>query len=560
MSKVKADLFDIQLLESEAQRRCGTAGVKVAYNEKVNTAAYDYKNHGVVLPVVRPGYEFDETEYRGMLIHEIGHANRRDVAQRFAGLDAPGFYARLVNAVEDAVLEREVSKEWYGDGVSLGLAHRRLVERDTGFIADQLEKGNVPTEDDEKFAAAYLMTQRARGWDKISRNEREQLEAVMPENVTKIVDDLEREGWIKRLEETTTCDEVFKFSTDLHKRLKVEDKDKDPEQESRNKAAADGKAGAGKAGAAGGKPAAERQESTTHWSDLLKQRDDHLAGLGGTIDYSGYHYDKQSGPTLLPTEVRSPRTGSIAPGKVSDLPIAGQLRILLLSEGKAKVLSEQTSGKIDKRKLARLALPVVPGSDSWRRSFRKRIPAKKLNTALSLLVDGSGSMGGTKMQLAAGAAGSMVKAIAGPLRIPTAVNGFSTAGHKNVMIPVKDFHEVVHPDDIAKRCMGFPMAGNADGEAVLWAADQLLKRREKRKVLIVLSDGMPSDGAHIINPGTMLSYAIEQARKRGVEVYGIGIEDRSVTNFYGKECKVISNANELGSALITTLGSKLHRK
>ncbi len=569
----RADLLDVSLLESEARRRCGSAGVKVAFKNDIKCAAYDLKSHAVVLPTIRPNGEFDSVEYRGMLIHEVGHANRKDVVARAMGLDTKGTYFNLLNAVEDGVMEREISKDWYGDGVSLGLAHRRHIERDTQQTIDFLESKAKLDPNDVKWNAAYLMVQRARTWDRLSLQEREVLESVQPEEVINLVDELESEGFVKELQKATTCKEVFDFTTKLHKRLAPEDKD--PEGKSRADGAAKGTA-AGKAGpdgkdgkamaGSGGTPSDDADNVTkVNWK-LLKATDETMnGGFGGRIDYSDWKAEKLARPTLLETRVDPPERTRMAAYRgdkpqIVDLPVAGQLRIALLSEGKAKVLTEQTSGRIDKRKLARLALPVVPGTDSWRRSFRRRIPAKKLNTAVSLLVDGSGSMAGQKMVLAAGAAASTVKTIAGPLRIPMEVNGFSTEGGKNIMLPVKGFNEIVLPEVIAQRCLGFPMSGNSDGEALMWAADRLLKRKEKRKVLLVLSDGQPADGTGFADAGSILKYAIDSCRKRGIEVYGIGIEDSSVRHFYGKDCKVLKNANELGTALVTTLGSKLHRK
>ena len=574
-----ADLFDIHLLESEARRRCAANDVKVMFKEGLPSAMYDFKLHTVVLPALSANKPYDETEYRRFLIHEVGHSNRRDVVTRAQGLDMQHPFGQLLNIVEDEVMERGISEQWYGDGVSLGLGHRRGLETDIQYVVEATANGAKIDEATAKTNAAYMMTQRARTWDKISKAERDLLDDVIPDEIRSIVNELDKEGWTERLRKTNTCDEVYKYTSDLHKRLFPDPEDKDPESECRKSGAAKG---AGKDAAGGKKPADGKagkgtpsetyKDTLVEWRNLKKHDDTLEGGLGGKIDWAGYHYTHIGGqPNLLPTEVRaplaSPRMASYGDkAKVPDLPIAQQLRIMLLSEGKAKVLTEQTSGKLDKRKLARLGMPVVPGTDSWRKVFRKRIPSKKLNTAISILVDGSGSMGGptgsglSKMQVAAGAAAATCKALTGPLRIPTEVLGFSTGGGKNIMVPIKEFHEVVRPEEVAQRAMGLPMSGNSDGESMLWAAERLLKRKEKRKVLLVLSDGCPADGTGRHNPGDMLTYAIGACRKKGIEVYGIGIQDKSVKTFYGQDCKVINDGAELASALVSTLSSKLHRK
>lgn len=568
MSKQRADLFDIHLLEQEARRRCASSGVNVVFREDIPTALYDFKSHTVALPTIKPEHVYDETEYRAMLIHEIGHANRKDVVTRAVGLDMTSTYGRLLNAVEDQVMERKISEDWYGDGVSLGLGHRRMVEHDTKFVLEKTSEVGDMDENSVKWTAAYVTGERTRTWDKISKAEREVLEDVLPDKVVKLVNELDKEGWTDRLLKTNTCDEVYQYTTDLYKRLYPEDKDKDPEKEARKGGAGKGKGGEATGEKGKGDPSEEASENMTHWSLLKKAEATFTGGLGGKIDYSGYHYrNPGDSPMLLPTKVMEPKSsGRYSKLNVPDLPVAGQLRILLLSEGKAKIQTELTSGKLDKRKLARLALPVVPGTDSWRKVFRKRIPAKKLNTAITVMVDGSGSMGcmagsdgKSKMQVAAAAASAVVKALTGPLRIPTEVVGFSTYGATNIVVPAKTFTEKVVPDVINQRLLGLPMSGNSDGEALLWGVERLLKRKEKRKIMLVMSDGCPADSQNG-NPGDILNWAIGACRKRGVEVYGIGINDNSVKHFYGKDCKVINDLHELAPALVTTLASKLHRK
>ena len=46
---------------------------------------------------------------------------------------------------------------------------------------------------------------------------------------------------------------------------------------------------------------------------------------------------------------------------------------------------------------------------------------------------------------------------------------------------------------------------NVDGEALAWAFNRLCIRQEKRKVLIVISDGAPVDDSTLsVNPGNYL--------------------------------------------------------
>ena len=46
---------------------------------------------------------------------------------------------------------------------------------------------------------------------------------------------------------------------------------------------------------------------------------------------------------------------------------------------------------------------------------------------------------------------------------------------------------------------------NIDGEALIWANNRLKNRQEKRKILIVISDGAPVDDSTLsVNPGNYL--------------------------------------------------------
>ena len=77
-------------------------------------------------------------------------------------------------------------------------------------------------------------------------------------------------------------------------------------------------------------------------------------------------------------------------------------------------------------------------------------------------------------------------------------------------------------------------------------------------MMIVFSDGSPSDCAPGTNPAAMLKHAIKTCTKRGVELYGIGIQDDAVRHFYG-ECKVVTDEQEFDQALLHTIKNALVR-
>lgn len=73
---------------------------------------------------------------------------------------------------------------------------------------------------------------------------------------------------------------------------------------------------------------------------------------------------------------------------------------------------------------------------------------------------------------------------------------------------------------------------NLDGEAVLWQARRLAARPEKRRVMFVLSDGMPSGARDNRLGAEFLKESVQRVIASGIEVYGIGIETDAVKHFY----------------------------
>ena len=70
---------------------------------------------------------------------------------------------------------------------------------------------------------------------------------------------------------------------------------------------------------------------------------------------------------------------------------------------------------------------------------------------------------------------------------------------------------------------------NVDGEALSWSYNRLIKRQEKRKILIVISDGAPVDDSTLsVNPGNYLEKNLRDTiaqieKNKNVELLAIGI-------------------------------------
>jgi cobaltochelatase CobT len=102
---------------------------------------------------------------------------------------------------------------------------------------------------------------------------------------------------------------------------------------------------------------------------------------------------------------------------------------------------------------------------------------------------------------------------------------------------------------------------NIDGEAVAWAHARLMARSEKRKVLVVVSDGTPMDEATLSANGhdyldNHLASVVEDIERRSpVKLAAIGI-GHNVSRFY-RNALTIARIEHLGPALTMKLISLL---
>ena len=105
---------------------------------------------------------------------------------------------------------------------------------------------------------------------------------------------------------------------------------------------------------------------------------------------------------------------------------------------------------------------------------------------------------------------------------------------------------------------------NIDGEAITWAFNRLKKRREERKILMVISDGAPVDDSTLsVNQGDFLEKNLKKIvkfieNKSEVEILAIGI-GHDVSRYYKKAIK-ISDVNELGDVMIDQLSGLFDNK
>ena len=101
------------------------------------------------------------------------------------------------------------------------------------------------------------------------------------------------------------------------------------------------------------------------------------------------------------------------------------------------------------------------------------------------------------------------------------------------------------------------MSGNPDGDSILWAYDRILKRKEKRRLLIVMSDGQPAASRHTSGCSRFTKQAIEEIEKeKYIEIYGLGLCDKSVAMYY-KHNSTVNSAEEIPTKLLQLIEQRL---
>lgn len=280
---------------------------------------------------------------------------------------------------------------------------------------------------------------------------------------------------------------------------------------------------------------------------------------------TGYYHDTPNDNVERLT--RMPQQGSRGRGKLDNVfsshglqvnSLANKIRRLLQVQSQARWVGGATSGRIHRKSAYRAAMPTV-GDGRWNREiFKRRHQDATLDVAVSVLCDFSGSMGGAKMAHAAFGGYILSDAIGRVLRVPTRVQTFSEHDEYTIMCVLKNWDEIVTEEDYKDRAARAvnTMEQNDDGSAILWTYEDLRRRPEKRKVLIVLSDGSPASS----RPGDEMRYTqqvvSEIEESGGVECYGIGIMDRNVSSIY-KEWSTINSPEEIEEAILQTVKRKL---
>ena len=212
-------------------------------------------------------------------------------------------------------------------------------------------------------------------------------------------------------------------------------------------------------------------------------------------------------------------------------------------------------------------------------SYKKEKDIEFKDTVVTLLIDNSGSMRGRPISIAAICADILSRTLE-RCSVKVEVLGFTTLnwkGGKSRELWMKNkktnpgrLNDLCHiiyksadtPWRRAKNNLGLMLKEgilkeNIDGEAILWAFNRLKKRKEERKIIMVISDGAPVDDSTLsVNSGNYLEQHLKKVVKwveesKDVEINAIGI-GHDVSSYYKQAIK-IADVQELGDAMVDRL-------
>ncbi len=255
--------------------------------------------------------------------------------------------------------------------------------------------------------------------------------------------------------------------------------------------------------------------------------------------------------------------------------IANRLQRKLLAQQNRHWDFNMDEGYLDTSRLAKIIANPIN-----KLSYKIEREVEFKDTIVSLLIDNSGSMRGRPITVAALCSDILAKTLERCL-IKSEILGFTTKAWKGgqsrenwikngkPMNPgrLNDLRHIIYksadaPWRRSKKNLGLLLKEgilkeNVDGEALSWSYKRLFYRQEKRKILVVISDGAPVDDSTLsVNPGNYLEKNLRDEinyieNSKSVELIAIGI-GHDVSRYYTKAVTIM-DVDQLGEVLLNQL-------
>ena len=262
--------------------------------------------------------------------------------------------------------------------------------------------------------------------------------------------------------------------------------------------------------------------------------------------------------------------------------LANKLQRQLLAKQSRAWEFDLEEGLLDSSKLPRIIMDPFNSL-----SFKKEKDLDFKDTVVTLLIDNSGSMRGRPITIAALCADILSRTLE-RCSVKVEILGFTTKNWKGgqsredwskkgkIKNPgrLNDLRHIIYKSaDIhwrqSKNNLGLMLKEgllkeNIDGEAISWAYNRLKKRKEERKILMIISDGAPVDDSTLsVNSGDFLEKHLKKIvnliqNKNDIEILAIGI-GHDVSRYYNKAIK-ITDVQELGDVMISQLSGLFEKQ
>ena len=255
--------------------------------------------------------------------------------------------------------------------------------------------------------------------------------------------------------------------------------------------------------------------------------------------------------------------------------LANKLQRKLLAKQNRSWNFDLEEGLLDTSKLPRIIMDPFNSL-----SFKKEKDIEFKDTLVTILIDNSGSMRGKPISVAAICADILARTLE-RCSVKVEILGFTTKHWKggssrekwmkndkpNLPGRLNDLRHIVYksadtPWRQAKNNMGLMLKEgllkeNIDGEALKWAYSKMCRRKEERKILMIISDGAPVDDSTLsTNASDYLESNLKNIvkwieNKTDIELLAIGI-GHDVTRYYDQAIK-ITDVQDLGDVMINQL-------
>jgi len=182
--------------------------------------------------------------------------------------------------------------------------------------------------------------------------------------------------------------------------------------------------------------------------------------------------------------------------------------------------------------------------------FRVKAERVGIDTAVHILLDCSGSMV-RRIRLACQACYAVASALDAS-KINVAVTAFPSSqlpsGSYSTVAPIIAHGQKVHIGlDLT------PAGGTPMGEALWWVMQDMLPLSERRKIILVVTDGEPDSVDCAVQ-------AIEQGSRAGFEIYGIGITSPGINMLLSGRSVVVNSMADLAPAMFALLENAILRR